>query len=71
MKVFAKTDVGKVREMNQDYYYISNERDEIQVFILADGMGGYNGGEIASELATNAAKGYIQSNFNQIEHILL
>ncbi len=68
MKVFARTDVGKVREMNQDYYYISNEQDDIQVFILADGMGGYNGGEIASELATNAAKGYIQSNFNQIEH---
>lgn len=68
MKIFAKTDVGKVREMNQDYYYISNESDELKIFILADGMGGYKGGEIASELATISAKSYIESNFNQIEH---
>lgn len=31
-------------------------------------MGGYKGGEIASKLATNTAKSYIESNFNQIEH---
>lgn len=68
MKIFAKTDVGKVREMNQDYYYISSEDDDLKIFILADGMGGYKGGEIASQLATLTAKSYIESNFNQIEH---
>lgn len=68
MKVFAKTDIGRVRDMNQDYYYISNETDEIKIFILADGMGGYKGGEIASQLATISAKSYIESNFNKIEH---
>ena len=25
--VFAKTDIGKIREINQDYYYISSEED--------------------------------------------
>lgn len=39
MKSFAKTDVGKAREMNQDYYYISEPQSNIQVYILADGMG--------------------------------
>ncbi len=68
MKIFAKTDVGKVREMNQDYYYISREEDDLKIFILADGMGGYKGGEIASKLATLTAKSYIESNFEQIEH---
>lgn len=68
MKIFAKTDVGKVREMNQDYYYISRDTDELKIFILADGMGGYKGGEIASELATTSAKSYIESNFDKIEH---
>ena len=68
MKIFAKTDIGRVRDMNQDYYYISNETDEIKIFILADGMGGYKGGEIASQLATISAKSYIESNFNKIEH---
>ena len=45
MKAFAKTDVGKQRDTNEDFYYISKPEDQIQVFILADGMGGYNGGE--------------------------
>jgi len=52
--------------MNQDYYYISKPEDKISIFILADGMGGYNGGEIASKLATMATLGYIQSNFENI-----
>lgn len=29
---------------------------------------GYNGGEIASRLATESTKNYIENNFNQIEH---
>ena len=67
IKAYAKSDIGKVREMNQDYYYISNSLDEIQLFILADGMGGYNGGEIASSLAVETAKSYIENNFKDIE----
>lgn len=66
MKVFANTDIGKARDMNQDYYYISSQVDLLQIYILADGMGGYKGGEIASRLATSAAKGYIESNFFSI-----
>lgn len=67
MKVFASTDVGKAREMNQDYYYISNESDIPQIYILADGMGGYTGGEIASQFAVKSARQYIQNNWQQIE----
>lgn len=66
MEAFVKTDVGKLRDINEDYYYISNPEDEIQVFILADGMGGYNGGEVASRLATTTALSYIKSNFQNI-----
>ena len=67
IKAYAKSDVGKVREMNQDYYYISNSLDEVQLYILADGMGGYNGGEIASKIAVETAKNYIENNFKEIE----
>lgn len=67
IKAYAKSDKGKVREMNQDYYYISNSLDEVQLYILADGMGGYNGGEIASKLAVETAKNYIENNFKDIE----
>ena len=63
IKAYAKSDKGKVREINQDYYYISDSLDEVQLYMLADGMGGYNGGEIASKLATISAKNYLESNF--------
>ena len=39
IKAYAKSDIGKVREINQDYYYISNSLDEVQLYMLADGMG--------------------------------
>ena len=65
MEAFAKTDIGKARDMNQDYYYISPENSQINLYILADGMGGYTGGEIASKLATISAKNYIESNFEK------
>ncbi len=68
MKGFAKTDVGKAREMNQDYYSIPSSENDLQLYILADGMGGYNGGEIASRLAAETTKNYIQNNFKKIEH---
>ena len=67
IKAYAKSDKGKVREMNQDYMYISNSLDEVQLYILADGMGGYNGGEIASSLAVQTAKNYIENNFKEIQ----
>lgn len=67
MKAFASTDIGKVREMNQDSYYISDENDEIKLYIVADGMGGYKGGEIASKLAIESTKNYIRNNFNEIK----
>ena len=64
-KAFATSDVGKAREINEDYFYISFPDDTVQLFILADGMGGYNGGEIASKLAVTTAKNYILSNYEK------
>ena len=66
MKVFAGTDIGKVRQMNQDTYFISEEAEEPKIYLLADGMGGYAGGEIASNLAIHSVKQYIQSNWEKI-----
>ena len=67
IKAYAKSDIGKVREINQDSYYISNSLDEVQLYMLADGMGGYNGGEIASKLAIQSAKSYIENNKDVIQ----
>lgn len=68
MRAFASTDVGKMRDMNQDNYYISGNQDKFKLYIVADGMGGYKGGEVASALAIASAKSYIENNFDSIEH---
>ncbi|MBR2704656.1 MAG: Stp1/IreP family PP2C-type Ser/Thr phosphatase [Clostridia bacterium] len=65
MKTFARSDIGRIREMNQDNYFISDPNDEIKMFIVADGMGGYKGGEVASALAIESAKSYIKNNFEE------
>ena len=62
---YAKSDIGKVREMNQDAYYISDSLSEVKLYLLADGMGGYKGGEIASKLAIKCARSYIENNFKE------
>ena len=64
MKIYAETDIGMVRQTNQDAYYISEENDNYILCILADGMGGYTGGEIASRLACMSAAQYIKQNFD-------
>lgn len=67
VQAFATSDVGKVREINEDYFSISYPNENVQVFLLADGMGGYDGGEIASQLAVTTAKNYIVTNFEKTE----
>lgn len=65
LRILAKSDIGKTRDMNQDSFYAAKEDDEIKLFILADGMGGYKGGEIASSVAVYSAQNYICNNFQE------
>jgi protein phosphatase len=48
-KFCAKTDTGRSRDNNEDSLAVD---DETHLAVLADGMGGYNAGEIASGMAT-------------------
>ena len=74
MKIYAKSDVGKVRNKNEDSFFVADDKVGVDVYILSDGMGGYHGGEIASALGVAAAKSYILNNyevtFNNKEDIL-
>ena len=49
MKVYAVTDIGRVRPINEDSYYAPEAGERFCA--VADGMGGHNAGEVASALA--------------------
>lgn len=73
--VGIKSDVGIVRSLNEDYAgYI--EEEGYKLYIVADGMGGHNAGEVASEMAVKAVEMYVKENYkndgiNVLENAIL
>ena len=51
----GKSDVGKVRQLNEDFYTF----DAPHLAIIADGMGGHAAGEIASKMATRSVTAFL------------
>ena len=58
MKTFSKTDVGMVRDVNQDYVFATETSigNLPNLLVVADGMGGHRAGEYASRLAVEVLK---------------
>ena len=58
MKTFSKTDIGMVREVNQDYVFVSDlpVGKLPNLFVVADGMGGHKAGEFASRFTVEVVK---------------
>jgi PPM family protein phosphatase len=64
-----KTDVGKQRDQNEDYAYKrveSSEDGDRGLFIVADGMGGYKAGEVASKLAVETISNALDFFFKPV-----
>jgi serine/threonine protein phosphatase PrpC len=58
MKSAGLSDVGKVRERNEDSYLIN---DELGLYIVADGMGGHIAGDIASRMAVEEIEAHVRA----------
>ncbi|MFN7729851.1 MAG: Stp1/IreP family PP2C-type Ser/Thr phosphatase [Bdellovibrio sp.] len=56
--VWCKTDKGLRRESNQDSFLVNRD---LGLFIVADGMGGHSGGEVASSMAVTVCEEVVRT----------
>ena len=68
MKAFAMTDVGRTREINQDYLFTSENPVGTlpNLFVVADGMGGHKAGDVAARFAVEALVRCIESQKEEL-----
>ena len=60
---FGLTDVGMRRDHNEDSYLVD---DDQQLYVVADGMGGHLGGEMASALAVETIKSSVETERSDV-----
>lgn len=65
MKIVAKTDIGLTRTSNQDSYAAGELPGSVAWAVVCDGMGGTNGGNLASSTAVKIISERISSSYRQ------
>ena len=72
MKIFSLTDIGRKREVNQDYVYVTDKPvgHIPNLFVVADGMGGHKAGDFASKYAVQVLEEHIRNNSGMVETII-
>ena len=67
IEVYCQTDIGLRRERNEDSFLVD---ESLGLYLVADGMGGHRGGEVASSMAVQPFV-ILSSKHNQINVNLL
>lgn len=68
MRAIGKSVVGMCRKNNEDTIYVSEETTKLKnVFIIADGMGGCNAGEVASATAVQTFLEFFTAHANNLD----
>lgn len=63
--IFGQSDIGRVRPTNQDRFDYGTTIEKITWVVVCDGMGGTNGGDIASSMAVESIKNTITRDFSE------
>lgn len=73
LRSYAITDIGRRRQLNQDFIYSSETSvgNLPNVFIVADGMGGHNAGDFASRYAVETIVEEIEASFEKNPVVIL
>ncbi|MDO5689372.1 MAG: Stp1/IreP family PP2C-type Ser/Thr phosphatase [Tissierellia bacterium] len=66
MQYFARSDIGKVRAINEDSV-LALTREGYHLFIVCDGLGGHLSGEVASSLAIQTIADFIDTHYGEGE----
>lgn len=66
MKFVSKTDVGKKRTNNEDSIFAKIYNKDVALYMVADGLGGYESGEVASSILVDKISNYIEDNLELI-----
>ena len=69
MKSFYLTDVGKVRDHNEDSVIIVKNDENSYLMAIADGMGGHSAGEVASSIAIIYLGKHFKESFRNMSKI--
>ena len=62
----GKTDKGKVRDNNEDFFFAGGK-----LLVIADGMGGHNAGEVASKMAVDTVVSLLENAEGDYEKLLI
>jgi protein phosphatase len=77
VRVAAKTDVGRVRQFNEDCYSVGELPNGVIWAVICDGMGGVSGGNVASQTAVKLIADTISASYQEqmgsrsIKHLLV